>query len=310
MNQKLQKKLQDLSKMNKTIFFKKNKNEGILYFDEQFVMTTNNNNIDKTQMNILSTKLQENKLINLGEFCYSVRVHLPLDKFNISLQQYDNPLVILINSSKKINANLHNICNLHEFYQQLYKDFIQCNLFKYFGYFNKLDYNKLQQNLKTYQFDETIIQLLCDYLTINICIFTNKSIQLFSKNFKYTTFLPTFLLYFDTKNNKYHYIIDTNTNNSILFVNSVQQHYWTINYKLLKKQLQTDILNYIPIFKKNNTMRHTKSYYTSKRITKLREICDKYNISTINSQNQKLKKNILINRILAEYNLMLYNIYK
>ena len=143
--------------------------------------------------NIIKDNLFSNKII--GNNCFKYK---------------ENNIINIILSSVEKNSytNIENIKSL--FYKKLLNDFDSLNLYsKYSFRLHKINKNNLRNSLVNKLINDDIIQLIVNYLNINLVFISDDNISYIAENFKFNIYRPTLILN-QLKNNKYQQIYKKN----------------------------------------------------------------------------------------------------
>ena len=271
-------RLECLSEKNKNFFLRHNDGfNTILYFDDS-EFDCNNNFLEHHHDNCHENEMIDMMSItNVTNFSKYIQVHIPeilnLKKSN----KYDSIIKIILTL-----IPIYKTSDLHKIF--LKKNMIT-QLFQEYKYGEKgMNLNDLKEIINNQSFDNDLfIQLISDYFKINLVIFTDNEIKVFSKESQYKTFIPTILIYQTT--NEYFYMFSEH--NCAFFTNNEK-----INGTILKYCVQKQLIDHKMYNKECRINQITEKRRTIKKtIKKLNRTIKKLNKETIDSntltQNSK-----------------------
>ena len=174
----------------------------LYYSDEQY---SNKSHLGKNHQN---TKHKLNKFVKINtkankiiqkQRCYDVSNKIEYMKYIFTKNFVkDRPKTFFKNLWTAIDKVPSYLVKSHtkQFYAKLLNDFDKLNLFKKYSYrVRKIKKTILRSSLKEETFNESIVQLLSDYLELNIIIISNsKEINFYCQNFKFNIYRQTIIL--------------------------------------------------------------------------------------------------------------------
>ena len=306
-------KLDGVSFENKGLFSDKKTNDisGIMYFDDE-EYTQNANFLDDNDTQILyeirNSVVEEEKTVvdAYKQLSQKVSSHIDIEEYNLS-KKFDNLTDSILNVLKYHNHNGKNI-----FFKRLLKDFDVLKLFKKFSYKKQIK-KKVLRDLIINKEDtnDSIRQLLVDYLNINLVVLTNEELKTYSKEGTFELYRPTILIY--EYNNTYHSLEDKTTNKCIY---TSEDH---INLRLKKHMINQEIVNrkntdsVIKSMKKQEKPKKKKVVksktpslvnFSKMKVGDLRNLCEQYHIPTRTKVDGKMK-NVLKKDLVEQLKIIL-----
>lgn len=252
---------------------------GILYFnDEKYLENTNFLNDNNTE--ILYNIKKNNEIIetrkqvksNFKNINKKVLSHINFCDFNLS-SKFDNLTDSILNI-----LEFYNYSGKNYLFKKVLKDFDILKLYKKFNYRKIIKKKKLRDLiLKQDDTDNNIIQLLVDYLNINLMVITNENIESFCKEGKFELFRPTLLIY--KYKNIYYSLTDRLTSKKIFLSDD------NINLKLKKMFINKVLYNHEIKLKKTKKVNIIKTLTSKIKSSSIPEI--KQSITTENIKNYK-----------------------
>ncbi len=174
----------------------------LYYSDEKYLnknhLGKNHQNTYKKINNFVKINLNVKKSIQKLR-CYDVSNKINYMKY-IFTEEYvkDRPKPFFKNLWSAIEKTPSYLVKTYtkQFYTELLNNFDKQNLFKKYSYRGKkIRKNVLRSDLKEENFNNNLIQLISDYLELNIIIITNgKEIDFYCQNFKFNIYRQTIIL--------------------------------------------------------------------------------------------------------------------
>jgi len=232
-------KIDELSDANKNIFCGKQKNlsEVLFYDDEENGTDMNifaNNNKDTlfTVNSQLIQQIVDGNADNYKKLSQYVKSYIVLDDYNMG-KKYNTIVDCILSVLSYFNYD-----GVSMFYKKLLREYDIYNLHKKFKYINhKINRNELRNLIiDRDEKHKHFKQFLADYLNINLVVFNNDTINIYSQEFKYEVYRPTIIIY--EYDNKYQYLINKETETK-LFLSEDE-----VNHRLLKVYLNKEVLKY------------------------------------------------------------------
>ena len=304
-------KLDNVSFENQSVFADKKNNDisGIMYFDdEEYTQNANflddNDTVTLYEIRNKDIGERENKIDTFKHLSQKVSTHIDLEKYNLS-KKFDNLTDSVLNVLKFYNYNGKNI-----FFKKLLKDFDVLKLFKKFAYKKQIRKKVLRDLIiKKEDNNDSVRQILVDYLNINLVILTNEELKTYCKEGTFELFRPTIMIY--EHNNIFHSLSDKETGNSIY---TSGDH---INMRLKKYMLNKEILRH-NVEEKQDVIKSMKKQVVPKKksvekptapvlvdfkkmkVVDLRSLCEQYHIQTkeiVNGKSKNVLKKVLVEKL-------------
>lgn len=291
----------DINK-NKNYFLNdKNKKNmsGILYFNDDTYEQQANflDNIEKESLYTVKTSfnvVKEENIDNFKNLSFKIKTHIDLNKYNLNGKFY-NITECLMNVLDFYNYNSRNL-----FFKKLLREFDIYKLYKKYNYRKLVKKSLLRKMLQEKNDeDEIIIQLMSDYLNINLILFSNNEMKVYSKDRIYEIYRPTIFIY---KYNKIYYFLSDKQEKKIFTSDD------KINLRIKKYFICESIKN----IKKEETQKNIKDKIVKKdisrpklvdfkklKVVELRNLCIQYNIP-IKEKGKNGKMKNVVKKILIE----------
>jgi len=231
-------KIDELSDANKNVFCGKQKNlSEVLFYDDEENGTDMNifaNNDKDTLFSVNSNMIQKivsGDVDNYKKLSQYVKSYIELDNYNIS-KKYKTIVDCILSVLSYFNYD-----GVSMFYKKILREYDIYNLHKKYNYLNhKINRNELRNLIidKDEKHDH-FKQFLADYLNINLVIFDNEGINIYSQEFKYEVYRPTIIIY--EYDNQYQYLINKETETK-LFLSEDE-----INHRLFKLYLNREVVH-------------------------------------------------------------------
>jgi len=232
-------KIDELSDANKNIFCGKQKNlSEILYYDDEenksdmnIFVKNDSDTLFTVNKNIIQ-RIVSGNINNYKKLSQYVKSYIDIEQYNMG-NQYNTIVDCILSVLSYFNYD-----GISMFYKKILREYDIYNLHKKYNYLShKINRNELRNLiLDKDEKHNNFRQFLSDYLNINLVIFDNNQINIYSKDFKYEIYRPTIIIY--EYNNKYQYLTNKHTDMK-LFLSEDE-----INHRLLKIYLNKEIMKY------------------------------------------------------------------